>query len=483
MSGLKRGLIISGIALAVALLIYAAAVLFTAELVISLEGQPTDTVEVFEAYTDAGAKANIRLPLLFGHTAETETSCEGRVDTDITGEYTLSYTAEYLNRSATVERIVKVVDTAVPIIETEENFFEVNVDAPISSADEVTVVCYARDNYDGDISASVQKQLDGNICRYTVKDSSGNESSTEIKIIYIDTEGPKISLKGNSTVYMPINTAYKEFGYAVTDNHDKDITSSVTVASTVNMSKNGTYAVTYTATDDAGNSSSIVRRVIVYGGGYDAKYDTVNPSGKVVYMTFDDGPGPYTEQLLDILDSYNVKATFFVTNQFAKYEHLISRINNDGHTVALHTLTHKWDIYKSVEAYLNDFNAMNDIIEKHTGSPTRIFRFPGGTNNKVSTSYCKGIMTALSKHMTDMGYVYFDWNVDSEDTSLTEPSDIINSLVKQVSNKDMSYVLMHDIKKATVEAVPGFIEYCLKNGYTFKVIDDSTTPFQRRPNN
>ncbi len=468
---------------ATVLIALTAAVAATSEIELTLNGDEVCSVEVFSEYVDDGASAQLRMPLLFGAKVKLPVSLSDSPDTNKIGEYQQKYKAGYLFKSQDVTRTVNVVDTVAPTIETDENFFEVSGGQRLDSADKVTVGAVAKDNYDGDITSKITKEIKDDICYYKVSDSSGNSVQTEIHIVYIDTEGPKINLKGNSTVFMAVDTAYKEFGYTVTDNLDKNIEANVKVLNTVDMSKTGTYIVSYTATDDAGNSSTVTRRVIVYGGGYDSKYDTVTPNGKVIYMTFDDGPGQYTERLLNTLADYKVKATFFVTNQFTKYQHLLTRINNDGHTVALHTLTHRWDIYSSVDSYMNDFNGMNSIIESYTGKPTRIFRFPGGTGNTVSSKHCKGIMTTLSKQMTDMGYTYFDWNVDANDSTLKEPSDIINTLISQISGKDRSIVLMHDIQKATVDAVPGFIEYCLKNGYTFKVIDETTEPYRHNPRN
>ena len=481
MSALKKGLLVSIIIILVAVTVYTVAMLLTAEISITINGAALETVEVFEHYTDRGAEAKVSFPLLFGYTGKTDVITDGEINVDKVGEYTLTYRAGFLHKSVSVNRVVKLTDTEQPIIKVEEDFIEINADTPITSADELGVKYTALDNYDKDITAFVEKEIDGNICRYTVKDSSGNSASAEVKIIYIDTSKPKISLKGNSTVYMMINTAYKEFGYTVTDNFDNDISSSVVISSNVDMKKKGTYSVTYTAKDEAGNTSSVTRNVVVYGGDYDGEYDSVKPNEKVIYLTFDDGPSIYTERLLDALEEYNVKATFFVTNQSPKYQHLITRIHNDGHTVALHTLTHKWDIYSSLEAYLKDFNAMNAIIEQRTGNQTRFFRFPGGTNNNQGNGYKQGIMVELSKYMLEAGYSYFDWNVSSGDTYLTDPSDIVNNLIKQVSERKRSVVLAHDIKKATIEAMPAFIEYALKNGYTFKSIDDTTTPIRFAP--
>lgn len=205
--------------------------------------------------------------------------------------------------------------------------------------------------------------------------------------------------------------------------------------------------------------------------------------GKTVYLTFDDGPGPYTEKLLGYLNEYNVKATFFVTNQMPRYRYLIKMIADNGHSIGVHTLTHQWNIYSSKERYLNDFNAIHKIIQDDTGIDTKIFRFPGGTNNTVSRSYCRGIMSTMSKHMLLAGYSYYDWNVDCCDTLGYSSSQIANTTISQIRNKNFSIVLMHDIKNTTVEAVKTIIKFGLDNGYEFLPIDESTPIIRFSPVN
>lgn len=212
-------------------------------------------------------------------------------------------------------------------------------------------------------------------------------------------------------------------------------------------------------------------------------YKETSDKTKTVYLTFDDGPGPYTERLLGILREYDVKATFFVTNQMPRYRYLLPMIVNDGHAIGVHTLTHQWSLYSSKQSYLNDFNAMHKIILDDTGVDTKIFRFPGGTNNTVSRSYCRGIMAEMARYMTDMGYTYYDWNVDCGDTLGYSPSGIASSVINGIKNRNTSIVLMHDIKYNTVEAMRTIIEYCLANGYEFAVIDESTPLVQFRPVN
>lgn len=209
----------------------------------------------------------------------------------------------------------------------------------------------------------------------------------------------------------------------------------------------------------------------------------INTQSKVIYLTFDDGPGPYTKKLLGYLRSYNVKATFFVTNQFPNYIYLLKEMAADGHAIGVHSLTHNWSIYSGTNSYLKDFNAMHDIIKKQTGIDTKIFRFPGGTNNTVSRSYSRGIMTTLNKTMADKGYLNFDWNVDCRDTQGYNSSQIANTTIGQIRNQKQSVVLMHDIKYSTVEAIPTIIRYAKNNGYTFKVIDETTPTVRFRPAN
>ncbi|MBR5496770.1 MAG: polysaccharide deacetylase, partial [Clostridia bacterium] len=206
-------------------------------------------------------------------------------------------------------------------------------------------------------------------------------------------------------------------------------------------------------------------------------------NSKIVYLTFDDGPGQYTERLLGYLRKYDVKATFFVTNQFPKYIYNLKTMAEDGHAIGVHTLTHSWNIYSGEYSYMKDFNAMHDIIKRETGIDTKIFRFPGGTNNTVSRSYCRGIMSAMSRKMINNGYYYFDWNVDCCDTLGYSASQIASTTIGQIKGKSESIVLMHDIKKATVDAIPTIIEYCLNNGYVFDVLDENSPAIRFSPVN
>lgn len=205
--------------------------------------------------------------------------------------------------------------------------------------------------------------------------------------------------------------------------------------------------------------------------------------GKTVYLTFDDGPSQYTLKILDILDSYGVKATFFVIN--GKYNSTMKDIVNRGHQIALHTYSHNYKaIYSSDEAYYSDLQKISDVVYSQTGVRTNIIRFPGGSSNGVSKKYSKGIMTRLSKSILEKGYIYFDWNCTNGD------ADGANTVSKQLNycsqfpkSANNIVVLMHDSKESTMNALPKIIEYYKSCGMNFGVITSSTPPVRHNITN
>ncbi len=204
---------------------------------------------------------------------------------------------------------------------------------------------------------------------------------------------------------------------------------------------------------------------------------------KVVYLTFDDGPSQYTPQILDILDRYGVKATFFVKN--GAYNSTMKTIVDRGHQIGLHTYSHDYaKIYASDQAYYNDLQAIDDVVYNQTGLRTKIIRFPGGTSNTVSRKYCSGIMSRISVGVVEKGYSYFDWNCSNGDADGANTVDKQLSYVKQYSKSSKSIVvLMHDTKKATMESLPAIIEYFQSQGMTFGVLTPDGPAVRHKANN
>lgn len=202
--------------------------------------------------------------------------------------------------------------------------------------------------------------------------------------------------------------------------------------------------------------------------------------GKKVYLTFDDGPSANTNEILDILNSYGAKATFFVNGKKESlYADYYQRIVDEGHTIAMHSYTHAYsEIYSSVDAFMADMVRLRDYIERLTGAVPDIYRFPGGSSNTITQIDILEFGRALAAE----GIVYFDWNVSSNDASsvLKTAEEIYNSVISGVKKKDTPVVLMHDLqsKITTVEALPMILEYLLNNGYEVVALDSSVEPVQ-----
>lgn len=173
-----------------------------------------------------------------------------------------------------------------------------------------------------------------------------------------------------------------------------------------------------------------------------------NPSpgsgGKTIYLTFDDGPSPNTPRIISILNSYGIKATFFVKN--TSYNGYMKDIVDNGNVIALHSYTHDYKrIYSSDEAFYQDLQDISDLVYLQTGVRSNIMRFPGGGSNTVSKKYSPGIMTRLTQGVADRGYIYYDWNCSSGDAiKNTVPKDTIVANCKRVPAAKNVIVLLHD---------------------------------------
>lgn len=194
---------------------------------------------------------------------------------------------------------------------------------------------------------------------------------------------------------------------------------------------------------------------------------------KVIYLTFDDGPGgKNTTDVLDILKKENVHATFFVIGEQIKgQEATLKRMVDEGHSIGLHSMTHKQNkLYSSNENFLNEMLQVQLLIKEVTGVNTNILRFPFGCNNN-----CYHLNQQLVDLLHDNNLKIFDWNTDSTDGAHhnANPSTFIKNAK---SDKDSVTLLMHCgyIHQNSVKALPEIIKYYKDNGYTFKTISEDT---------
>jgi len=440
---------------------------YTLEL--TMYGQREITLEYGESYEEAGASA-----ISYGHwfdkePVDVQVQQLGKVDDQVVGTYDIQYIAKYNGRVGTAYRRVHIVDTQKPEI-TLKGDDEMYV-LPGNTYQEPGYT--ALDNYDGDLTGKVECREYKDLMIYTVTDSAGNETREHRIIHHDDQVAPKIQLTGGSTVTVSAGFDFVEPGYTAIDNCDGDVADKVMVSGSIDSYKTGTYPYTYTVTDSFGNTATVTRNVQV------VPMDLNNlpeKNGKVIYLTFDDGPTPYTARLLEILDMYDVKATFFVTN--TSRIHMIKDMAANGHKIAIHSASHNVsEIYSSEDAFFKDLYKMQSIIRQYTGETCMMLRFPEGSSNTVSIQYNEGIMTRLTQQVQAEGFRYFDWNISSGDVKNAKDEEaIFQETIKLIQSKNLqhSVVLQHDFLNYSVEATERIIIWGLLNGYTFKTLSMSS---------
>lgn len=460
MKNKNKLILIIGVVLIIFLLIYLFIPFF------KLKGKREITLEVNNEYKENGYLTNAKV-----------LEVSNNINTSKLGRYIVLYKYKKYNKIKETIRVVNIVDKTPPELDLIGNL-EIN-NCSKSYQEEGYA---AFDNYDGDLTQKVEKEIkDGKII-YKVKDSSNNITTKERIFSNIDKEDPIIKLKGSS-VNLKINNKYVEQGYTVTDNCDDDLTSKVEITNNININKEGTYEVIYKVKDKSGNESKEVRKVTVYTP---KKCFSSVSNGKpgVIYLTFDDGPSTKnTARLLDILKEENVKATFFLIDK-TNTDYLIKRMYDEGHTIGLHTASHNYKyIYSSTTNFIKDIEKIQEKVARITGEKSSIIRFPGGSSNTVS-SFNPGIMCTLSNMVIEKGYHYFDWNVSSGDAgSKRSKKNTYRNVTNNLSKNRANVVLMHDIYDSTVDAVKDIIKYGKDNGYTFEKITMDTEMYTHYVNN
>ena len=420
-------------------------------------GKPIMAVEVGQSFDDPGATAE-SYDWLRGY-REAPVSCSGTVDTTVPGVYKLTYTAQFHGIVYSESREVHVVESLDPVITLHQEPGSYTLPGQEYVEEGYT----ATDWFDGDITHLVQRTEQDGVVTYTVTSSSGRTATAVRNIFYDDPVAPELVLNGGEEITVGAGQPFQDPGFTATDNVDGDLTEQVQVSGQVDIYAPGDYELLYTVTDSWGNTTTVVRKVTVDV----TMKNPMVPTGKIVYLTFDDGPSIYTNELLDILAKYDVKATFFVVN--SPNISIVKRMAEEGHSIGLHSTNHRYSqIYASEEAFYADMYKLQAIVAEYTGEKTYLVRFPGGSSNTISRRYCEGIMTQLTQSLPENGFRYFDWNVSSSDaSSATTAEEVYRNVINGISGKKVSVVLQHDIKDFSVAAVERIIIWALANGYTF----------------
>ncbi len=363
---------------------------------------------------------------------------------------------------------IKIVDTKPPTFETLPLSIELNehINPNLlvqNIQDDTKTTVYLKDKYPTHTVGEM-------VVTVIVEDECKNitKKDTIVTILPPDTTPPTIVGTTNLTTTIGKDVNYMK-NVEVKD--DRDTNPSLKIdSSNVNIHKHGIYPVTYIAKDKSGNKTTVQIKLHV-------NEEINQPNEKVVYLTFDDGPSQNTKKILDVLNQYNVKATFFVTGANQNYYHLIKEAHDQGHTIGLHTFSHSYaSVYSSTDAYFDDLGKIASIVQEQIGYIPPYVRFPGGSSNTISAKYTKGIMSELSHMLHQQGYEYYDWNISSGDADGDHVP--VEELVKQSTstNTKKAMILFHDTnaKKTTIEALPIIIEHYLNKGYRFEAIQENS---------
>jgi polysaccharide deacetylase family sporulation protein PdaB len=188
---------------------------------------------------------------------------------------------------------------------------------------------------------------------------------------------------------------------------------------------------------------------------------------KVVALTFDDGPHPvYTTEILDLLNEYNIKATFFVLGKFAEqYPDIIKRQAEEQHEIGNHTYSHININKVSREKFEEEFDKTQKVISSLTGIESKVFRPPYGSCNEK---------TMKIVNTQECNVVLWSYRQDSKDWSNPDVDKIIDTTLSNVENGDI--ILFHDYvyydKSNTVEALKVIIPELISRGYNFVTISE-----------
>ncbi|WP_188390137.1 polysaccharide deacetylase family protein [Priestia taiwanensis] len=182
-------------------------------------------------------------------------------------------------------------------------------------------------------------------------------------------------------------------------------------------------------------------------------------SGKIAYLTFDDGPNKYTKQILHILQTKQAKGTFFlVGSNIQKHSQIVQEIVSEGHYIGLHSMTHDAKILYNGNAnnLLHEMREVQNLVARTAHVDTNLIRVPYGSMPYLKQHYRDDIVLS--------NYKLWDWTIDTYDwRDKNRPNTIINR-VKQQATKPVEVILMHDLH-ITVAILPTIIDVLQEKGY------------------
>lgn len=189
---------------------------------------------------------------------------------------------------------------------------------------------------------------------------------------------------------------------------------------------------------------------------------------KIAYITIDDGPSKYTSEILDILDSNNVKGTFFMlNNNMILHKEEINRMIKEGHGVGFHGVSHDIkELYKTETSSLEEFETCNKTLYEISGKTSKLIRLPYGSKPYTPQEN----YYSLIKN----DYLIWDWTLDTQDWK-SSTDQIVSNILYYGREREEIVILMHE-KEQTVKALNDTIKILKERGYTILPITENISP-------
>ncbi|WP_068677346.1 polysaccharide deacetylase family protein [Oceanobacillus sp. Castelsardo] len=203
-----------------------------------------------------------------------------------------------------------------------------------------------------------------------------------------------------------------------------------------------------------------------------AKQNEIDQQENAIYLTFDDGPSSVSDQLLDVLGDFQMKATFFMVGpRIREYPKIVKRMQKQGFGLGLHSITHDvGKIYSSQSSPSEEMIENRKILENITGVRSDVIRLPYG-----SIPY----LTEAMRYLLDQnGFNVWDWNVDSLDWDFKDARYVqhtIQEIERMKQAGETPVVLLHD-KHETIKHLPKLLSYIKKQGYQTKILTNDMAP-------
>nr|WP_233147027.1 polysaccharide deacetylase family protein [Paenibacillus selenitireducens] len=199
-----------------------------------------------------------------------------------------------------------------------------------------------------------------------------------------------------------------------------------------------------------------------------AEGEDARPKGKIVYLTFDDGPSEWTGKFLDVLRQHGVKATFFMQGSQLQRKSLqsdVKRAVREGHYVGGHSMTHQYKKLYEEGQFVSEMKSSLALIHDITGESPHLVRPPYGSVPGLNDK-------KLRDQIVKEGMKIWDWTIESNDWKLKDHPEQIVENIKKTTKVDLEVVLMHE-KPQTLQVLPEIIAFYEKKGYRFGVYSDN----------